>query len=126
LVKAAVPVRAGKATKSGKDEPQATYDAWCKKEHVQVDWQKPLQTAWNLIRGADPQPGAWTTHEGTTVLLHDAKKVAGAASGRPGEIVAIDDSGMTIAANGGQIQVARMRPPGGPKGSAAALPHNPP
>jgi len=103
------------------DEALATYEGWCKKEHVQVDWQKPLQTVWNLIRGADPQPGAWTTHEGTTVLLHDAKKVAAATSGRPGEVVAIDDAGMTIAAHGGQILVTRVRPEGGQKVSAAAF-----
>ena len=55
------------------------------------------------------------------MLLHDAKKIAGATAGRPGEVVAIDDSGMTIAANGGQIHVARLRPEGGQKVSAAAF-----
>src|SRR5215813_2893418 len=103
LLEAVDLVRAGTAPKMVQDESKATYEGWCKKEHVQVDWQNPLQTTWNLIRGADPQPGAWTTHEATTVLLHDAKKIAGATAGRPGEVVAIDDSGMTIAANGGQI-----------------------
>jgi len=121
LVEAVDLVRAGKAPKIVQDEALATYEGWCKKEHVQVDWQQPLQTVWNLIRGADPQPGAWTTHEGTTVLLHDAKKVAAATSGRPGEVVAIDDAGMTIAAHGGQILVTRVRPEGGQKVSAAAF-----
>jgi len=114
-------VRAGNAPKVVQDESQATYEGWCKKEHVQVDWQKPIQTVWNLVRGADPQPGAWTTYEGTTLLLHDAKKLAGATHGRPGEVVAVDDSGMTIAASGGQIQVTRVRPEGGQKVAAAAF-----
>jgi methionyl-tRNA formyltransferase len=114
-------VKAGKAPKIVQDESQATYEGWCKKEHVQVDWQKPLQEIWNLIRGADPQPGAWTTYESATVLLHDAKKIAGDASGRPGEVLAVDDAGMTIAASGGQIQVTRVRPEGGQKVAAAAF-----
>ena len=50
--------------------------------------------------------------------LFDAKKLAGAPPGRPGEITAIDDAGMTIAAEGGQIQVTRVRA-GGPKISAS-------
>src|SRR4029077_3816103 len=114
-------VRDGKAPKIVQDESQATYESWCKKEDVQIDWGKPLQDIWNLIRGADPQPGAWTTHEGTTVQLLDAKKLAGAASGRPGEVIAVDDAGLTIAATGGQIQVTRVRPEGGQKIAAGAF-----
>ena len=114
-------VRGGKAPKIVQDESQATYEGWCKKEHVQVDWQKPLQTIWNLIRGADPQPGAWTMYEGATLLLHDAKKIAGASSGQPGEVLAVDESGMMVAVPGGQIQVTRVRPEGGQKVAAAAF-----
>ena len=114
-------VRGGKAPKIVQDESLATYEGWCKKEHVQVDWQKPLQTIWNLIRGADPQPGAWTMYEGTTLLLHDAKKAAGAPSGQPGEVLAVDESGMMVAVPGGQIQVTRVRPEGGQKVAAAAF-----
>jgi methionyl-tRNA formyltransferase len=114
-------VRAGTAPKIVQDESKATYESWCKKEHVQIDWQKPIQTIWNLIRGADPQPGAWTTHEGTTVQILDAKKLAGATQGQPGEVLAIDDAGMTVAVAGGQIQVTRVRPEGGQKVAAAAF-----
>ena len=121
LVEAVDLVRAGKAPKIVQDEARATYEGWCKKEHVQIDWQKPLQAVWNLIRGADPQPGAWTTYDGTTVLLHDAKKVAGATQGRPGEVGAVDDTGITIAASGGQLLVTRVRPEGGQKVAAAAF-----
>jgi len=114
-------VRDGKAPKIVQDESQATYEGWCKKEHVQVDWQKPLQTIWNLVRGADPQPGAWTMYEGTTLLLHDAKKAPGVPSGQPGEVLALDESGMMVAVPGGQIQVTRVRPEGGQKVAAAVF-----
>jgi len=121
LLEAVDLVRAGTASRIVQDESRATYEGWCKKEHVQIDWQEPIQTVWNLIRGADPQPGAWTTHAGTTLLLHDAKKIPEATSGRPGEVVAVDDTGITIAASGGQIQVTRVRPEGGQKVSAGAF-----
>ena len=114
-------VRAGTAPKIPQDETRATYEGWCTKEHVQIDWRKPLQEIWNLIRGADPQPGAWTTHDGTVVQLADAKKLAGAAAGQPGEVTAVDDAGITIAGGGGQILVGRVRPEGGQKISAGAF-----
>jgi methionyl-tRNA formyltransferase len=114
LIEAVDLVRAGTAPRIVQDESRATYEGWCKKEDVQVDWGKPLQEIWNLVRGADPQPGAWTTYEGTTVQLLDARKLAGAGGGRPGEVTAIDEAGITIAAAGGAIQVTRVRA-GGPK-----------
>ena len=121
LLEAVDLVRAGQAPKISQDETQATYEGWCKQEHVQIDWHKPLQEIWNLIRGADPQPGAWITHEGTTVQLLDAKKLVGATPGRPGEVIAVDDTGLTVAATGGQIQVTRVRPEGGQKVNAGAF-----
>ena len=122
LLEAVDLVRAGTAPRIVQDESQATYEGWCKKEHVQIDWQKPIQAIWNLIRGADPQPGAWTTYKGTTVQLLDAKKlVGGATPGRPGEVTAVDDAGLTVAATGGQIQVTRVRPEGGQKVNAGAF-----
>jgi methionyl-tRNA formyltransferase len=121
LLEAVDLVRAGTAPRIVQDETQATYESWCTKEHVQIEWQKPLQDVWNLIRGADPQPGAWTTHDGTIVQLLDARKLVGATAGRPGEVTAVDDAGLTVAAAGGQIQVSRVRPAGGQKVDAAAF-----
>ena len=64
LLEAVDLVRAGQAPRIVQDETQATYEGWCKAENVQIDWHKPLQEIWNLVRGADPQPGAWTTYHG--------------------------------------------------------------
>ena len=121
LLEAVDLVRAGTAPKIAQDESQATYEGWCRQEHVQIDWEKPLQEIWNRIRGADPQPGAWTTHAGKTVQVFEAKKLPGGAAGRPGEVTAVDDGGVTIAALGGQIQVIRVRAEGGQKVTAGAF-----
>ena len=65
-------MRANKAPKIPQDETQATYEGWCKQEHVQIDWQKPLQEIWNMVRGADPQPGALLGHSRGRTHEHDA------------------------------------------------------
>ena len=78
LLEAVDLVRAGTAPKIVQDESQATYEGWCKKEHVQIDWQKPIADRSGTSSAVRiPQPGAWTTHEGTTVQLLDAKKLGG-------------------------------------------------
>jgi methionyl-tRNA formyltransferase len=110
-------VKAGKAPKVKQDEALATYEGWCKKENVQIDWNKPVDEVYNLIRGANPQPGAWTTCGGKPVQIFESRKVSG--SGKPGTVTAVSGESFNVAAQGGQIEVQRVRPEGAPKQAAA-------
>ena len=111
-------VKDGGAPRIAQDDSAATYESWCRKGDVEIDWTRPVDEIHNLIRGADPQPGAWTTLDGKTVQFYDAARIAEAA-GTPGEITAIGDGSIAIAAAGGQILVKRVRPDGGGKIGAA-------
>jgi methionyl-tRNA formyltransferase len=115
LLEAVEMVRQGTAPKIPQDNSAATYEGWCKKDQVGVDWHQPLQTIWNLIRGADPQPGAWTTHLGQAVHLYAPRKVSSAQSGYPGEILQISKDGVTVAVPQGAILIERVRPAEGAK-----------
>ncbi|WP_119460969.1 formyltransferase family protein [Rhodospirillaceae bacterium SYSU D60014] len=116
-------VRDGKAQKVKQDESKATYEGWCRKDDVQIDWSKPVDEVYNLIRGANPQPGAWTTHDGKTLQIFDAEKIASAA-GTPGEVTEVGGDGFKVAAKGGQILVKRVKPEGGGKVAAAEFAQN--
>ena len=110
-------VRAGKAPKVPQDHSKKTYESWFKKDIAEIDWSKPVAEVYNLIRAANPAPGAWSTIKGPGVDLFDSGKVSG--SGKPGEILAVGDQGVTVAAQGGAIQVKRVRVAGGQKIAAA-------
>ncbi len=110
-------VGAGNAPKIDQDDSLSTYESWCRKADVEIDWTKPVADVHNLIRGADPAPGAWTTIGGTTVQLFESQKT-GETGGAPGEIVSAGDDGIVIACDGGQVRVARARPDGGKKVAA--------
>lgn len=112
-------VRQGNAPKIPQDDALATYEGWCKKENVPIDWTRPVDEVWNLIRGADPQPGAWTTYQQQEVQIYTAKKHPGTSAEQPGEVTAVTDQGFTVAAQGGHIEVLRVTPAGGKKISAA-------
>ncbi len=111
-------VRAGAAPRIVQDESRQTYESWCRKADVEIDWSRPVAEVHNLIRGADPAPGAWTTIGGREVQLFETRKT-GRTGGAPGEIVAIGEDGMVIAASGGQVRLGRARPDGGAKVAAA-------
>ncbi len=107
-------VRAGNAPKLVQDETQATYESWCKKSDVEIDWSKSIDEVYNLIRGANPQPGAWTTLEGNRLEIFDCARLS-EAGGAPGEVTDVSATGFNVAVGSGQIEVKRVRPEGGKK-----------
>ncbi len=107
-------VAAGKAPRDVQDESKQTYESWCRKDDGKIDWNKPVAEVYNLIRGTNPQPGAWTTHGGKELQVFDSRR-SDATGGAPGEVIAVSDDGITVAAIGGSILVQRVRPEGDKK-----------
>ena len=101
-------IREGKAPKIAQDDSKATYESWCKKADAEIDWSKPVDEVYNLIRGTNPQPGAWTTVNGDELKIFDCAKLP-EAGGAPGEIMGVSEDGFAVATSGGQILVKRVR-----------------
>ena len=112
-------VKAGTAPREVQDESKATYESWCSAEQVEIDWSKPASEVYNLIRGADPQPGAWTLLNGDKLQVYAARRLPEKQGSTPGDVTELTDEGIVIAAADGQILVTRVRPAGGQKIVAA-------
>ena len=108
-------IRSGNPPRIKQDESQATYESWCRKKDARIDWSKPVSEVYNLIRGCNPQPGAWTTLDGREVQIYDCRCLEGEGEGEPGEVVSVSEEGVVVQANGGRILVKRVRPEGGQK-----------
>ncbi len=54
-------VRAGAVLRHRQNLADGSYESWFKKEVAQLDWAKPAADIYNLIRAANPAPGAWGT-----------------------------------------------------------------
>jgi methionyl-tRNA formyltransferase len=63
---------------------------------------------YNLIRGCDPQPGAYVVRAGEKIRCYDARRDGGSDQ-TAGTIVDIGDAGMLVGSNGGSIRIARLR-----------------
>ena len=123
LVEVADLVVAGKAPAIAQYEPNAGYEGIIRAAESQVHWATFIDQVYNLIRGCDPAPGAWTTHEGKKLFLYDAKKrVARTFSEvkgkKLGEVVAHTGGSITVHCQGGFIEIGRIRPEGGKKVAA--------
>lgn len=119
MLEAADLVLAGKHRETAQDEGQAGYEGWFKAEESKINWANHVDQVYNLIRACNPAPGAWCELGGGKVSLFDCRKhpvrTYGAVRGKPGEIVQITEKSLFINAQGGMIEVLRLKPEGGKK-----------
>ena len=123
MLEAADLVVAGKHNESVQDESRASYEGWCRAAEAKIHWNNHVDYIHNLIRGCDPAPGAWTTLAGKKIQLFGSRKhltrTFGAVKGKPGEIAAVTGAALFVTAQGGQIEVAKLKHEDGKKISAA-------
>ena len=126
LLQAADLVVAGRATEWTQDESQATYEGFVREAESKINWANHVDFVYDLIRGCNPAPGAWTSHGEEKLYLFDAKKIMAATFGavrgkKLGEVVAVGPEGLRIHAQGGFIEVSRLRLGGGAKVKSSEL-----
>ena len=109
-------VKAGTAPRLRQDETKASYEGRCGPDNARIDWGKPWSEIDRLIRGCNPQPGAWCTLAGKTVKIFEAKPLPArdpkGIGGKMGEIVAVEDDGFTVVCADGRFKVARVQADG--------------
>ncbi|KXW56232.1 methionyl-tRNA formyltransferase [Ferrovum sp. PN-J185] len=95
------------------DENQASYEGWCRSEEARINWHNHVNDIYNLIRGCNPAPGAWTTLSGKKIQLFDVKKhvfrTFGQVQGKIGEVSQITEESFSVTAQGGQIEVFKLK-----------------
>jgi methionyl-tRNA formyltransferase len=113
MLEAADLVLAGKHTETLQDESHASYEGWCRTAEAKIDWAKPIDQIYNLIRGCNPAPGAWTTFNGKKLQIFDARKSLfrrfADVPGKIGEVTGVTPQSFQIVAQGGTIEVLKAK-----------------
>jgi methionyl-tRNA formyltransferase len=115
MVEAVGLVAAGKAPRIEQDHAASTYEPACRDEHAGIPWHAPAERVYALIRGCNPQPGAWTTFEGSRLRIFDCRLSHAAEAGMPGRVLRAGPEGFEVRLNGGVLKVARVQPEGSGK-----------
>jgi methionyl-tRNA formyltransferase len=120
LLDAADQVVAGEATEQTQDETNAGYEGIIRDAESHINWATHVDITYNLIRGCNPAPGAWTTLDGKKLFLFECtKRIARTFSEvkgkKIGQVVAQNGSSLVIHGQGGFIEVHRVRWDGGRK-----------
>jgi len=113
MLEAADLVLSGRHRETVQDEAQASYEGWCRSAESRINWASHVDFTYNLIRGCNPAPGAWTTYNGKKIQIYDARKhlsrTFGAVRGKVGEVAEIGSDSLRITCQGGQIEVFKAK-----------------
>jgi methionyl-tRNA formyltransferase len=102
-------IKTGNAPRIAQKEDGATYEPPCDDSVAGIDWNKSGREIYNLVRGCDPQPGAYAYCKTEKIRFYGASFSQESLDDEPGTIVRIDSEDIHIAVNGGKLTVAKLR-----------------
>ncbi|HEY6922024.1 MAG TPA: methionyl-tRNA formyltransferase [Steroidobacteraceae bacterium] len=125
LLEGADRVVGGRHEEISQDESLATYEGWCRADEARINWHNHVDVVYNLIRGCNPAPAAWTMLKGQKLQLFDARKHTfhrfAEVQGGIGSVTRVGPESVFITAQGGQIEVFKVRYADGKKIPAPQL-----
>jgi methionyl-tRNA formyltransferase len=109
----------GRVQATAQDESQASYEGWCRDPEAEINWHNHVDYVYNLIRGCNPAPGAWTLLNGKKLRLFEARKhlarTFGQVKGKIGAVTDIGEKSLLVSAQGGQVEIFTLRSEDGKK-----------
>ena len=87
------------------------------KAEARLDWNQPAMLLARKLRAFNPFPGALVTLAGEPVKVWRGEVVV--ASGRPGEVLAADATGIVVACGEGALRLTELQKPGGRRVASA-------
>ncbi|WP_299087050.1 methionyl-tRNA formyltransferase [uncultured Metabacillus sp.] len=104
---------AGKLTPQKQNDSKATFASNIKRAQEKVDWTKSGEEIYNQIRGLNPWPVAFTTHNKQTMKLWWGEKMPNKNDSEPGTIIGMDHDGFVVATgNQTAIKITELQPAG--------------
>lgn len=100
-------------------EEGVTYAPKIERDDVRIDFARPAQEVHDLVRSANPAPGALTTFRGGDLKVWRVARTDG--EGEPGTVLERGDDGPVVACGGGAVVLLEVQPAGKPRMDGASF-----
>jgi methionyl-tRNA formyltransferase len=117
LAEAVRAIDSGSAQPRAQLEADASFQGLVDEAAAGIDLARPGTEIDRLVRGCDPQPGAWLRWKGAPLRLFGVE-LGPPSGGQPGEVLAIDATGLRLALRGATLAVSRVRGDGAKEAAA--------
>jgi methionyl-tRNA formyltransferase len=122
IIEALTQLQQGNLSPVPQTETGATYAPKLKKDEARINWGLGAEIILRAVRAFNPWPGAYTIMDGSTLKIWRASIAASTESlcaRIPGEVAAINSSGITVACGEGSLILEVVQKSGGKKMNAA-------
>ena len=110
MVETVAAIDAGTALLSPQSEEGASFQGLVDDEVARLDLSQVVGALDRRIRGCDPQPGAWLRLGEEQIRLHGSRvESTSSDSAAPGEILAVEETGLLLAVRGGTLRIQKIR-----------------
>lgn len=105
-------IESGKIKRIPQDSSKSTYAPPLDKSTGLINWNKSARDIFNLIRGTNPWPGAFSYYGGRLLKIWKAQVVNCMRNGQPGEVIMADEkSGLVVCCGEGCISIQEIQEP---------------
>ncbi|MDD4842782.1 MAG: methionyl-tRNA formyltransferase [Anaerotignum sp.] len=113
LLETLTALQAGTAERVPQEHEAATYAPMITKETGHIDWTKSAQEIIDLMRGLDPNPGAYSVFEEEPLKLFKGMKSEGDyRQAKPGEVLDITKKGFVVKCGDGALTITELQATG--------------
>ena len=115
LLKTLKDVKAGEASRTPQNDAKATFAYKIDKSLGKIDWNQSAEEIYNLIRGVNPWPGAYTILDEDKIKIWESKiSEIKNTDFEPGTIIKADqNNGILVQTDEGVISIKKLQLPGG-------------
>lgn len=95
------------------DESESSYVSILNKDMAQINWNKGCKQIYNMIRGLNPWPVAYTQYNDKMMKIFESELINEKSKEAPGCILEVSKKGIKVSAEDGCILIKKIQFPGG-------------
>ncbi|ADQ15004.1 methionyl-tRNA formyltransferase [Halanaerobium hydrogeniformans] len=115
LIKTLKDIKKGTAPRISQDEDKATFAYKIDKSLGEIDWSNSAEDIYNLVRGVNPWPGAYTHLKGDRIKIWQVEISDQQSDKEAGLILKADNNKILVQSGEGVIAIKKLQPAGAKK-----------
>ena len=100
----------GSVVRTKQNDAESTYAPLLTKELEKINWLLPATEIYNLVRGLNPWPVAFSIFKGKKLKIWQTKVVDIVATGEIGTVLSITETGFTVQTGKGILEILELQP----------------
>ena len=100
----------GSVVRNKQNDAKASYAPLLTKELERINWLLPAQEIYNLVRGLNPWPVAFSIFTGKKLKIWQTKVIDNVTIGEIGTVLSLTETGFTVQTGKGILEILELQP----------------